>query len=236
MSEASQTHPTVAGDELVEVYVWDLVVRITHWTIVGTILLLAATGLYIGHPEQVATGPATDHFVMGWVKVVHGYGALVFSSAVLARLIWMFTGSRHARWTNFLPVQRARFRGLAPTLAFYSFFKRAPPAFVGHNPVAGLTYVAVFGLYCLMILTGLVIYAPSASLGSPLALFEGVSTLFLGLNGARWVHHVVMWLLLGFMVHHVYSAVLVSIVEKTGTVDSIFSGRKWMKRADLEEE
>ena len=34
---------------------------------------------------------------------------------------------------------------------------------------------------------------------------------------ARWIHHVVMWLLLGFTVHHVYSAVLVAIIEKNGT-------------------
>ena len=34
---------------------------------------------------------------------------------------------------------------------------------------------------------------------------------------ARWIHHIVMWLLLGFTVHHVYSAVLVAIIEKNGT-------------------
>ena len=35
-----------------------------------------------------------------------------------------------------------------------------------------------------------------------------------------------MWLLLGFAVHHVYSAVLMATVEKNGTMDSIFSGYK----------
>ena len=51
---------------------------------------------------------------------------------------------------------------------------------------------------------------------------------------ARWIHHIVMWLLLGFTVHHVYSAVLVAIIEKNGTLDSIFSGYKWVPRRDLE--
>jgi Ni,Fe-hydrogenase I cytochrome b subunit len=33
-------------------------------------------------------------------------------------------------------------------------------------------------------------------------------------------------------VHHVYSATLVSLVEKNGTIDSIISGYKWLRRRD----
>jgi len=219
----------------VEVYVWDLVVRITHWTIVASILLLAATGLYMAHPALLFPGIAGEHFTMGWFRVVHGYVAIAFSAAVLARIIWMFTGTRYARWTAFIPVQPARARGVFSTLAFYTFLRRKPPAFVGHNPVAGLTYVAIFGLYLVMILTGLVLFAPTAPAGSTLGGLAGLSAITWGLIGARWIHHVVMWLLLGFMVHHVYSAVLVSIVERNGTIDSIISGRKWFSPDELEE-
>ena len=42
-----------------------------------------------------------------------------------------------------------------------------------------------------------------------------------------------MWLLLGFAVHHVYSAVMMAMVEKKGTLESIFSGYKFFTRADL---
>ena len=41
-----------------------------------------------------------------------------------------------------------------------------------------------------------------------------------------------MWLLIGFIVHHIYSAVLTAIVEKNGTIDSMFSGWKWFRRHD----
>jgi Ni/Fe-hydrogenase 1 B-type cytochrome subunit len=54
-----------------------------------------------------------------------------------------------------------------------------------------------------------------------------------GLQTARWIHHVVMWLLLGFAVHHVYSAILMSSTEKTATMESIFSGYKFMPRETL---
>jgi Ni/Fe-hydrogenase 1 B-type cytochrome subunit len=43
-----------------------------------------------------------------------------------------------------------------------------------------------------------------------------------------------MWLLLGFAVHHVYSSVLMSTVEKNATLESIFTGYKFVPREDLE--
>jgi Ni,Fe-hydrogenase I cytochrome b subunit len=40
--------------------------------------------------------------------------------------------------------------------------------------------------------------------------------------------------LIGFAVHHIYSAVLVSLVEKNGEIDSIVSGYKWVSEEDRE--
>ncbi len=42
-----------------------------------------------------------------------------------------------------------------------------------------------------------------------------------------------MYLLLGFAVHHVYSAILMSQVEASATMESIFSGFKFVRKADL---
>jgi Ni/Fe-hydrogenase 1 B-type cytochrome subunit len=42
-----------------------------------------------------------------------------------------------------------------------------------------------------------------------------------------------MWLLLGFAVHHVYSSLLMSQVEQNATVESIFSGYKFVSKEDL---
>jgi len=225
-----------AGTELVRIKVWDLVVRITHWTIVVAIALLAVTGIYIGHPFLLAPGAAGTHFVMGTMKAVHSYSAIAFTLAVLARIAWAFVGSRHARWWNFVPVHRERQRGVIGTLKFYLFLRLAPPPFAGHNPVAGLTYLAVFGLYLVMILSGLGLYAMSANVASPMHWFRPLLALFWGAQNARWIHHVVMWMLIGFTVHHVYSALLVANVEKNGTLDSIFSGYKWMRRDEIAQE
>ena len=225
---------TKGTPDIVRVYVWEVPVRITHWLIALSIVVLSVTGVYIGYPFITVSGPAGQHFVMGWAKAIHGYAAYVFIAAVLTRVIWMFTGNRYARWDKFIPVHRQRRHGLWPTLQFYLFALRKPPGFVGHNPVAGLTYTLVFGLYFLAIATGLVMRGASAEVDSPLRWFASWAPLFGGLQIARWIHHAVMWLLLGFAVHHVYSGVLMSTVEANATMESMFSGYKFVPPEDLE--
>ena len=39
--------------EMERVYVWDLVVRMSHWTIMLTMILLVITGVYIGNPYLI---------------------------------------------------------------------------------------------------------------------------------------------------------------------------------------
>jgi Ni/Fe-hydrogenase 1 B-type cytochrome subunit len=219
-----------ASEEIVRVRVWDLVMRTTHWLIALSILVLSVTGFEIGRPVLSVPGAAGQHFVMGTVRVVHFYAAIVFTLAVLSRIAWMFVGKGHARWREFIPVDRERREGLVPMLKFYLFMRRKPVPFVGHNPLAASAYLLVFFLYVVMIATGLGMYATDAVAGSPLTWAKVLLPIFGGAESARWIHHVTMWLLVGFFIHHLYSAVLTSIVERNGTMESIFTGSKWVSR------
>jgi hypothetical protein len=107
----SDTDLPPARRDLVRVYVWQLPVRITHWLIAGSILVLSVTGFYIGTPFIIVSGPAGQHFVMGTIKVIHYYAAIVFTLAVGVRLLWMFMGNKYSRWDKFLPVRERRLRG-----------------------------------------------------------------------------------------------------------------------------
>jgi Ni/Fe-hydrogenase 1 B-type cytochrome subunit len=213
---------------LVPFYVWDRIVRATHWGIAGSMLLLAATGIYMGSPFLSAPGRASQHFLIGWAKVIHFYAAIVFTLSVLSRIVWMFLGPRCSGWRNFVPVCRRRFRDLWATTKFYLLIRPAPPLTIGHNPLAGLSYLGVFVLYLLMILTGFALYSVSSysfmrSWGFLLPLFDGV-------QGARWLHHVAMWVLITFFIAHIFFASLTSRNEKCGTMDSIFSGYKFLPK------
>jgi hypothetical protein len=76
-------------------YVWP--VRVTHWPAFFSVLILSATGYCIAHPFISILGPAKDHFVMGTVRAIHLYTAIVFTLAALIRIYWMYAGNRYAR-------------------------------------------------------------------------------------------------------------------------------------------
>ncbi len=219
------THPS---SPLVQVRAWDRVVRSTHWVVALAIVVLSVTGVYIGHPFLISPGPDAARFTMGTVKVIHFYAAIAFTIAVLSRILWMFVGKGHATWKEFIPVETERRRGLVHALLFYLFVRRRPDPAIGHNPAAGAAYTAVFLLYLAVILTGLGLYGADAAFDSPLHVFQALLGPFGGAQIARWIHHAIMWLLLMFVVHHLYSAVLTSAVESNGVMDSIFSGKKWV--------
>jgi Ni/Fe-hydrogenase 1 B-type cytochrome subunit len=232
IAAAHRSTHVIPGSDLVRVYVWEWPVRVTHWLIVLAIVVLSATGIYIGHPF-LASPPETGAFITGTIKVIHSYAAIVFTLAVFSRLVWMFLGNHYSRWSNFIPVERRRRKGLLTTTGFYLFMLRKPPGFVGHNPLAGLAYLLVFFLYFVMIGTGFALYSVSARASSPMHVFQFLIPLFGGAQSARLIHHIVMWLLLGFAVHHVYSSILMSQVEANATVESIFSGYKFVPREDV---
>jgi Ni/Fe-hydrogenase 1 B-type cytochrome subunit len=223
----------IEARDQVRIYVWDPVVRSCHWIIAISILILSISGVYLGNPYLVVPGEARFHFVTGTVRVIHFLTAIAFTLAVISRLLWMFVGpGSYASWKQFVPTTVARFREMWNTLLFYLLIKRDGPETPGHNPLAGGAYTIVFGMYLTMIVTGLALYGSSADARSWMSSFQALAPWVGGLQLARTIHHVIMWLLIGFFVHHFYSALLVAIVEKNGTLDSIFSGYKWFRDHD----
>lgn len=228
---------TASSDDkitLERVYVWELPVRLTHWVLFFSIIVLSATGYYIGNPFISVPGAATDHFVMGTARAVHMYAGIVFVLAMLVRLYWLFVGNRFARWSDLIPLSRVRLRSFWKTFKYYSFIGRHPDEYAGHNALAGSSYAMIFVVYVVMTLTGMVLYAVSAPIGSPLRIFDALVPLFGGLPIARLIHHIGMWVIWLFAVVHIYFVLLSSVIEHIGTFDSIFSGYKFLpeRKAD----
>ncbi|HXV22561.1 MAG TPA: Ni/Fe-hydrogenase, b-type cytochrome subunit [Desulfuromonadales bacterium] len=212
-------------------YVWEWPVRITHWVNVLAIAVLSVTGFYIGHPFYTATD--TAQYIMGWNRFIHFTFAYLFTVSIIARLIWAFLGNRHASWKAFFPwASKEGRRNIAGTFKYYTFLQRQVPSVLGHNGLAAMAYSAVFALFLLQVLTGFGLYSLYAPDGAMAASFGWVVSL-LGLQGGRLIHHLIMWLLLGFAVHHVYSAWLMDVKEKNGTLSSIFGGYKFVEPEDL---
>ena len=231
---APRPEPPKQKVTLERVYVWQVPVRVTHWVLFFSIVVLSATGYYMGRPYIDVPGAAKDHFVMGTMIAVHNYAAVFFTLAVIARLYWFFVGNRYARLSEFIPVSKQRLRSLWESFLYYSFIRHDPTHYAVHNALAGAIYAMLFVVYILLIVTGVVLYAVDTTIGAPIRVFEYLAPLLGGLPMTRLLHHLGMWIILIFAVVHIYTVLLSSLIEHVGTFDSIFSGYKFMpvRKAD----
>jgi Ni/Fe-hydrogenase 1 B-type cytochrome subunit len=210
-----------------EVRVWELPVRVVHWVIFFCVVVLSVTGFYIGRPFLLTgSDPA---FVMGWVRSIHMVTAWIMIAAVVARIIWAFTGNEWSRWDQFVPRSRERRSGGIEALKYYLFLRRDPPGEIGHNPLAGLTYTVLYLMFAVQIVTGLALHGLDEPGGVVSSLTGWVFSMG-SIPAVRLTHHLIMWLTWGFVVHHVYSAVLVDSAERSGIISSIFTGRKMVTK------
>lgn len=225
---AAQAEPRQA------VYVWELPVRITHWVTVISIGILTVTGIYIATPFLGTTGPASNQYLMGTMRFIHFVTAFVFTASVLFRIYWAFVGNKYARWNQFLPVNAARRRGARRMIAYYVFARRNPPDEVGHNSLAGITYMVVFALFLLQIITGFALFSLPFEQGTFWPTVFGWIIVTFGTQPVRLVHDMIMWLFLAFTIHHVYSSILIDLEEHSGLVSSILTGFKSLTRHQIE--
>lgn len=219
------THEVLGPGGRKDVFVWELPVRLTHWINVTAILILSITGYYISNPFIGTRGDAVNQFLMGLNRFIHFSTAFVFTASVLFRVYWMFTGNRWASWKQWLATSRARRRSIPRMICYYITMRCPPPAMIGHNPLAGSTYSVVYLLFFVQILTGFGLYSLAFSGGFWPAVFGWLPLMF-GIPVLRVIHDVITFLVIAFTIHHVYSAVLIDIEERSGLMSSIVTGFK----------
>ena len=211
-------------------YVWEWPVRITHWVNALAIVVLSVTGVLIGFPYLVGVDGG---FAMGWVRFVHFVAAYVLTASMLARIYWMFAGNHHASWRAFLPwITPEGRRNFVKMFRYYTFTGKQISYEVGHNPVAALAYAGIFALIIIQIVGGFALYAQY----NPTGTLYAVTAPLLNLVGSQWlrlIHHGIMWLFAGFLINHIYSAILMDIKERNGTLSSIFGGYRYIEPKDL---
>jgi cytochrome b len=111
----------------VKVKVWDLPLRLFHWTLVLAIAAAIVTGELGG----------------SWADW-HGRAGLLILGLLVFRILWGFVGSTHARFVEFFPTPRK----------VVAYFKGAWDG-VGHNPLGALSVLALLGVLAAQVGTGL---------------------------------------------------------------------------------
>jgi Ni/Fe-hydrogenase 1 B-type cytochrome subunit len=214
-------------------YVWEIPVRLTHWVNVAAIVVLSFTGYYIGNPWiLVSSREWYGPYFMGLMRFTHFVTAFIFVASLMLRTYWAFVGNEWASWRGLFPFLTPEGRkGIAAAIKYYLFLRRKPPEVIGHNALAGLTYAVIVFLYFLQTFTGFALLGEVNQAGIWYR-FTGWVFLFVSNQTVRLIHHLIMWVLIAFVVHHVYAAFLVDTEEGNGLLSSIFSGFKFI-RVDL---
>ena len=209
------------------VYVWEPLVRVVHWTVVVSMVVLTITGLYIHGPFLSPAAGDTAAALMAQVRFVHELFAIVFTIAVGLRVYWAFAGNGYASWRALVPHTRPQWRNLAETGRFYGLRRLDPPPGMGHNALAAVAYLVVYAGFAGQILTGLLLFGWIAGVGPVQALFGWIVGFVPGgIMTVRLLHYILTFLFLVFTVHHVYSSVLTDLVERNGLLSSIVTGWK----------
>lgn len=215
------------------VYVYQAPVRIWHWINALAIMVLALTGYLIGSPLPTLSGEASDHFLMGYIRFAHFAAGYILIIGFLGRVYWAFVGNSHSR-EIFLPpfFSREYWAGVLHEVRWYAFLEKEPKKYTGHNPLAILFmhFMFVWGMV-FMIITGLALYGEGAGLDS--WQFYGFSSWVIPLFGQSmdvhtW-HHLGMWLILLFVMVHVYVAIREDIMSRQSLVSTMISGWRTFK-------
>ncbi len=194
-SPATQTKPRV----------WDLPVRVMHWSLVSCFLIAWLT--YGARSIDL--------------HAAAGYCALAL---VMMRVIWGFVGTKHARFADFAYTPRAALNYLVEAR------RGTARHFTGHNPAGSWSVYAQLLVMAAVTLSGAVAIAGMYSLGPlPIRLSPA------GAEMVREIHLWISWALLALIGVHVAGAIWGSFVHRENFVAAMFSGRKTVYEQDQAE-
>lgn len=223
MAKTQAMSDAAAGQSERQVRVWDLFVRVFHWTV--------AVGFFIAYfTEDLLT--------------LHVWAGYVVGALVVLRIAWGFVGPRHARFADFLHPPGVVFGYLRDLIMLGG--KR----YLGHSPGGGAMAIALLIGLLATVGSGLVLYALEENAG-PLAGIVAAAPVESQQASARgeaeeeeeagehgdgeaersedlWeeVHEVLADLMLVLVIVHIAGVLLASYVHHENLTRAMVTGRK----------
>lgn len=164
--------------------VWDRFVRFFHWSLVSCVLI--------------------NFFIVDDGETLHQWLGYFATTLVLARIVWGFIGSEHARFADFFPTPKRLRTHLSALLA-----GRADPH-PGHNPLGAMMMLALITLVLALGITG---------------YLQGTD-MFWGEEWLQELHETLATTLIAFAGLHALAAIVMSRVERTNLILAMITGVK----------
>jgi cytochrome b len=186
--------------------IWDLPLRLFHWSFATTIMALWYTAEQEG--ELIDLHMKLGYFVLGLVTF---------------RIIWGFIGPKHARFSDFFPTPQRIKNYLTASL-------NSPKCTAGHNPLGAFMVFLMLALVLTQAISGLFIdddiFSSGPYYGSVSKEIE---------NLMSFLHHNVFDLILASIVLHVSAIFYYRYIKKIDLITPMITGKKSAKAIDKSE-
>ena len=225
--------------------------RIIHWANFFSMLVAIATGLYIAEPyyQTLIAEPAVDKYVMAWNRWGHFIVAIIFDVTSIVVAYLYFFSRFEKPYKKVLPTGKniKEFFAVIMNLLTLNRSKKFDST---HADSFNTVYFTIFHiLLALMLFTGLQLYvhgleSGQSSIGTwwPAMLhmftdwtipfshaMHGSSTSVASIMDVRFMHHKLMWIIIVWVVFHIYYQVWRTIFWQEGDIAIAFGGSKFVK-------
>lgn len=215
------------------VYVWELPVRIFHWLTVLSMIVLVITGFIIADPPTLSS--STEPTFLGrfaFVRNLHFTFAYILIANIIFRLYWSFVGNEFSNWRNFIPYTKKGIQNIfyvlkVDILLMKDKEHKLSNISIGHNYLASLSYSIMMIVFFFQAITGFALYSNTSTWWFP-QMFgfanEAAGDIFI-----RYIHHILTWVFMAFVVVHVYLVLYHDYLEARGEASAMISGYKFVR-------
>ena len=218
--------------------------RIVHWLNAICMVVAVITGLYIGHPyyQTFIADPAVDKYVMAWNRWGHFIVAIIFDvTAVLIGYLYFF--SRFEKpYKKLIPTGK-NIKEFCEVFLNLITFNRRKKFDSSHSDSYNIVFFTIFHiLLVFMLFSGLQLYvhglaSGESSIGAwwPWMLHfttDWTLSVFGGNMGVRIAHHTSMYLILVWVMCHIYYQIWRTIFWKEGDIAIVIGGSKFVREEE----
>ncbi|MCD8213490.1 MAG: Ni/Fe-hydrogenase, b-type cytochrome subunit [Campylobacter sp.] len=213
-------------------YEFSIGLRLTHWIRFAAISFLVLSGFYLSYvfiSPDISKEPVL--FMQAKWRAAHQIAGFVLIACFIFKF-YLFVFDKHSRKEWMSAVDFVNPKVWIAQIKYYLFLGPHPHLKGVYNPLQFASYLFFYIVLFVICLSGLILYAHvyheglGGLLYEPMRYFE---ELMGGLANVRTIHRISMWIIIIFVVVHVYMAVFNAVKGKNGAMDAVVSGYKFVK-------
>jgi len=228
--------------------------RTIHWVNAISMIIAIVTGFYIAEPyyQTLIAEPAVNKYVMAWNRWWHFIVAIIFDVTSIVIAYLYFFSRFEKPYKKVIPTGK-NIKEFFEVVLNLLTLNRRKNFDSSHADSFNTVYFTIFHLLLAwMLFTGLQLYVHGLESGMSSigkwwpallhwatdwtipfsAMLNGSSTNIASIMDVRISHHTTMWLIIVWIVFHIYYQVWRTIFWREGDINIVFSGTKFVKEKE----